>query len=129
MYSGGMSPTPKADPYNDPDTQYVYKLQPALSQIARYFRDAAAAYETAASDVAAAGIGERERIRRILETLRGAEARGGIACRLAIEYALENNLMTQMEVAKALGTSRTFVYSRRHNPLTVEELEQLTNPK
>lgn len=120
-----MSPTPGLDPYTDPDAQYVYKAQPALSEIARYFREAAAAYESAANDVAASGIGERERIRRILTTLRGAEARGGIACRLAIEYALDNKLMTQMEVAHALGTSRTFVYTRRHNPLTAEELESL----
>lgn len=124
-----MSPTPKLDPYTDPNADYVYKLQPALSQIANYFRNAAAAYETAAADSTAPGISEQERIRRILETLRGAEARGGIACRLAIEYALENNLMTQMEVAKALGTSRTFVYNRRHNPLTVEEMDRLKDGK
>jgi len=120
-----MSPTPRINPYTGPEDQYVYKAEPALSQIAKYFREAAAAYESAANDVSSSGIGERERSRRILTTLRGAEARGGIACRLAIEYALDNNLMTQNEVANALGTSRTFVYTRRHNPLTVDELESL----
>lgn len=127
QYPDPMAPKKLPSPYR-PDTDYVLRQNPRLEQLARFFQDAADAQRAAADaatepdvegdELAAA----RARITKVLRRLNVAAAHAEVARRLAIEFALESELLTQRDVADAIGTSKKAVYDRRHSPVTIPEV-------
>lgn len=128
-YHVDMAPKKLPSPYRVPG-DYALSRTSRLDQLAKYLNNAADAQRAAAEAATAPVVGEgadaeRERIINVLERLRVAAEHTEIARRLTIEFALENELLTQRDVADAIGTSKKAVYDRRHNPVLLSEVSEL----